>query len=147
VARPIHLLIADTGIPSPTKVAVGDVRRSWEQNRSRLEALFDAAGDIARQARSAIETGATTQLGPLMDQNQAVLVEMGVSSPELAQLIAAARAAGAAGAKLSGGGRGGNMIALVAPETAGPVARALRNAGAVRVIRTTVPAAGVVDVI
>jgi mevalonate kinase len=54
VARPIHLLIADTGIPSPTKITVGDVRRAWEQDAARYEALFNAAGDIARQARSAI---------------------------------------------------------------------------------------------
>src|SRR5450759_591675 len=50
----------------------------------------------------------------------------------------APRSAGAGGAKLSGGGRGGNMIALVSAETAGPVAEALREAGAVRVIVTPV---------
>ncbi len=144
VARPIPLLIADTGIPSPTKIAVGDVRRAWERDPARLEALFDAAGEIARQARIAIESGDIPRLGSLMTRNQTVLADMGVSSPELAQLVTAALDAGALGAKLSGGGRGGNMIALVAPETAAAVARALHDAGAVRVIQTTVPAAGVV---
>ena len=48
-----------------------------------------------------------------MDENHALLQEIGVSCPELDALVAAARAAGALGAKLSGGGRGGNMIALV----------------------------------
>ena len=47
-----------------------------------------------------------------MDENHALLQEIGVSCPELDALVAAARAAGALGAKLSGGGRGGNMIAL-----------------------------------
>ena len=62
-----------------------------------------------------IESGRPERLGPLMDENQRLLQAMGVSSPELERLIAAARGAGALGAKLSGGGRGGNMIALVAP--------------------------------
>ena len=73
-----------------------------------------------------------------MDRNHALLQEIGVSCPELDALVAAARAAGATGAKLSGGGRGGNMIALVTGETAPQVADALRVAGAVRVIITEV---------
>ena len=71
-----------------------------------------------------------------MDENHALLQEIGVSCPELDALVAAARAAGALGAKLSGGGRGGNMIALVTEATASQVADALRAAGAVRVIVT-----------
>jgi mevalonate kinase len=65
---------------------------------------------------------------------------MGVSSPELEQLVTAARAAGALGSKLSGAGRGGNMIALVEPGDEARVAGALRQAGAVRVIETALPA-------
>jgi len=73
-----------------------------------------------------------------MDQNHALLAEMGVSSPELERLVAAARLAGALGAKLSGGGRGGNMIALVTAETAETVRQALRQAGANNTILTTI---------
>jgi mevalonate kinase len=73
-----------------------------------------------------------------MDANQELLQEIGVSSPELDTLVSAARRAGAGGAKLCGGGRGGNMIALVTRETADAVARALRDAGAVRVIVTEI---------
>ena len=138
VARPIHLLIADTGVPSPTKIAVGDVRRAWEREPARFEALFDAVGDIVRQARAAIEGGDVQALGPLMNANQELLARMGVSSPELDRLIQAALDAGATGAKLSGAGRGGNMIALVAEEAAEETAEALRAAGARRVLFTTI---------
>ena len=138
VARPIHLLIADTGVPSPTKIAVGDVRRAWEQDPARFEALFDAVGVIARQARAAIEAGDIPALGPLMNANQDLLSRMGVSSPELDRLILAALEAGALGAKLSGAGRGGNMITLVTEETGAKVAMALRAAGARRVLSTTI---------
>ena len=73
-----------------------------------------------------------------MVQNQRLLQLLDVSSPELDQLVDAALSAGASGAKLCGGGRGGNMIALVTPETADPVARALREAGAVATLTTMI---------
>jgi len=138
IDRPFMLAIADSGIASPTKIAVGDVRRAWEREPARFEALFDRAAAVVEAARAAIADGQPEKLSPLMDRNHALLQEIGVSCPELDALVAAARAAGATGAKLSGGGRGGNMIALVTAETAPQVADALRVAGAVRVIITEV---------
>ena len=73
-----------------------------------------------------------------MDENHELLGEMGVSSPELDRLVRAAKDAGAMGAKLSGGGRGGNMIALAEGGQVEAVAQALREVGAVRVIMTKV---------
>ena len=138
VGQSFCLLIGDTGIPSPTKVAVADVRQSWKANRARYGALFEAIGQIADEARRVIESGDIATLGPLMDRNQALLREMGVSSPELEELILAAKGAGALGAKLSGAGRGGNMIALVTQATAERVATALLSVGAKDVIITRV---------
>jgi mevalonate kinase len=138
IAEPFTIVIADTGIPSPTKEAVGDVRAAWQAHPEGYERLFAAAGDIARKARQAIENGTPEQLGPLMDANHSLLQKMGVSSPELDCLVEAARQAGALGAKLSGGGRGGNMIALVSTQTAKTITRSLRQAGAVHTITTTV---------
>ncbi len=134
IGRPFMLTIADTGIHSPTKIAVGDVRRSWEQEPARFEGLFDRVAVIVEDAHVAIADGQPDRLGPLMDRNHALLQEMGVSCPELDALVAAARGAGALGAKLSGAGRGGNMIALVTAETAPRVADALQAAGAADVI-------------
>jgi mevalonate kinase len=135
---PFTLVIGDTGIPSPTSIAVGDLRRLWQAHPERCEPLFDAAGEIARTSRLLLEGGQAEALGPLMDENHKLLVEMGVSCPELDRLVVAARQAGALGAKLSGGGRGGNMIALASPETAPQVAQALEAAGAARIITTRV---------
>ncbi len=136
--RPFMLAIADSGIASPTKVAVGDVRRRWQAEPERFERLFDRVAEIVEAARAGLAAGRIEQLGELMDANHTLLAEMGVSCPELDRLACAARGAGAAGAKLSGGGRGGNLIALVDEESAGLVAAALRTAGAVKVIVTTV---------
>ena len=102
IGRPFTLAIADSGIASPTKIAVGDVRRAWEREPERFEALFDRVAAVVEAARAAIAAGEPERLGPLMDENHALLQEIGVSCPELDALVAAARAAGALGAKLSG---------------------------------------------
>ncbi len=138
VKEPFTIVIGDTGVSASTKEAVGAVRKLWEANSPYWEGVFDAVGRIVQQARRAIECGEVTLLGPLMDANHALLQEMTVSSPELERLVAAARLAGALGAKLSGGGRGGNMIALIRPDGQEQVAAALRAAGARNVIVTQV---------
>ena len=134
VGRPFTIVVGDTGVFSPTKVAVGDVRSAWEGDKDRYETLFDAIGEIAARARAAIEGGDTTSLGPLMDENQELLRQIQVSSPDLERLIVAAREGGASGAKLCGAGRGGNMIALVSGETLQSVQDALVSAGARRAL-------------
>lgn len=138
VPRPFTIVIGDTGIASPTAAAVTRVRQSWQADPPRYERLFDRAGQVAEQARRRLEGGEPQALGSLMDENHAILCELGVSSPELDRLVAAARAAGALGAKLSGGGRGGNMIALPAPGRTEEVARALAAAGARRTLITEI---------
>ena len=136
--HPLTLAIADSGIAAPTKETVGDVRHGWQSNPARYEGWFDEIGALVQAARQAIEQGDLPGLGALFNQNQAVLAQLGVSSPQLDQLIAAARTAGALGAKLSGGGRGGNMIALLDPAQTQRTVAALQHAGARNVIVTTV---------
>ena len=138
VARPFSIAIADTGVASPTKIAVGDVRRAWEADRARYDALFDQIGAIARDARAAIENGDVPALGPLMNRNQALAREIGASSPEIETLINAAQNAGARGAKLSGAGRGGNVIVLVDEQNREEIEHALMQAGAAHVIVTRI---------
>lgn len=134
------IVIGDTGIPSPTSVTVGDVRERWQGDPAAYETIFEQVGKIVDKARVAIEGGQPQQLGPLMNANHTHLIEMGVSSPELETLVETARRAGALGAKLSGGGRGGNMIALTQREEAEHIALALRSAGASNTIITQVGA-------
>jgi mevalonate kinase len=138
VAKPFTIVIGDTGISAPTKESVGDVRKQWEANKAKWESMFDKTAEISLTARRAIETGHWGALGELMNENHELLQKMTVSSPELDTLIMAAREAGALGAKLSGGGRGGNMIALVKPERAESIARSLKDAGARNTIITQI---------
>jgi mevalonate kinase len=73
-----------------------------------------------------------------MDSNHALLQTLTVSSPELDHLTEVARKSGADGAKLSGGGRGGNLIAIVETDRVADVAEALMSAGAKRTIITEI---------
>jgi len=138
VGKPFTVVIAGTGIPAPTKESVADVRRLWMQDKEKVEKIFDEIGQISMSARRVIENGKPESLGELMDKNHQLLQELTVSSPDLDHLVQAARRAGAVGAKMSGGGRGGNMIALVEKEKAESVENALVSAGAKGTIVTVI---------
>jgi mevalonate kinase len=138
IGRPFHLLIADTGQRALTRTAVEDVRRLYDAAPGAVQQHFDAIATLVNEARRCIEQGDTATLGALMCANHTHLQQLTVSSPQLDGLVQAALTAGALGAKLSGGGRGGNMIALVSPTMSDAVEQALRDAGAAAVYRTVV---------
>lgn len=138
VGKPFTIVIADTGIPAPTKESVGDVRKLWLKDKNKYESIFDEIGQISLIARRSIQSGQPELLGELMNENHSLLQQLTVSSPELDKLVLSARDAGALGAKLSGGGRGGNMIALVSQSEASQVAESLIKAGAKNTIITEI---------
>lgn len=138
VAQPFTLVIADSGITSPTVAAVQDIRRHHELDPLKYDAIFDAIASVVNRARTCIEQGQIHDLGPLMDENHCLLKRLDVSCGALDHLVDTAHSAGALGAKLIGGGRGGNMIALVHAVDARLVAEALLRAGAVRTLITEV---------
>ncbi|MBS1252563.1 MAG: Galactokinase [Anaerolineales bacterium] len=138
VGRPMHLVIADTGRMTPTRETVGDVRAGWQRDPETYAVVFDAIGEIVDAARAAIAEGDLVEVGRLMDENHLCLRQLDVSSDELDYLVCAARAAGAMGAKMSGGGRGGNIVAIALPWAVKDVVEAVRAAGAVAVIETVV---------
>ncbi len=137
VAEPLTLIIADSGYQSSTAEVVADVRQNWQKNPAHYEAIFDAIAALVNQARFVLENGPVAALGNLMNVNHEYLREIKVSNPELDHLVQTALNNGALGAKLSGGGRGGNIIALGTPDTAQTISQALLDAGAVRTIITT----------
>ena len=83
---------------------------------------------------SPYKSGTLSKAGELMTSNHALLQKIGVSLPQLDALVNTAIDAGAYGAKLSGGGLGGNVLALVPPERAAAVSQALTKSGAVNII-------------
>lgn len=133
----LPLVIGDTGESTPTRVPVGDVRAAWQRDPETYEAIFDRIAQRVNQARDALRGNDLAALGEAMNANHALLQTLTVSNAGLDALCAAARDAGALGAKMSGGGRGGNMIALARDDGhAAAVAEALRAAGATQVYRS-----------
>jgi mevalonate kinase len=133
----VSLIVADTGQPALTEIAVGDLRRRYNENPAAIIPILDEVGQIVVEARAALESGELPLLGTLMLHNHEFLRQLTVSSSELDLLVSTAQQAGAWGAKMSGGGRGGNMIAIAAPDAVDSVMQSLRNAGAARVFSTT----------
>lgn len=138
ILKPLTLLIADTGKQALTKDSVGDVRALVETDPAYAMPRIERIGHITDEARTALACGDIDLVGRLMNENHGLLRELTVSSPELENLVNSALHSHAIGAKLSGGGRGGNMIALVEPHFEDDVRTALAAAGAVRVISTVV---------
>lgn len=136
IGAPLHIILGDTGIASLTRDAVADVRSLFEREPAQTANKFDEIGAIVNDARACIESGATTRLGALMTANHHLLRALNVSCARLDKLVDAALAAGALGAKLSGGGRGGNVIALVDDHSAASVKDALVKAGAKGLLET-----------
>jgi mevalonate kinase len=136
INQPTYWIIADTGEKTPTFETVSEVRKRQEADPQKYHKIFSKIGDTTRQAREALINGDLPILGQLIDKNQELLKQLNVSSPGIEHLVQAARDAGAYGAKLSGGGRGGNVIALASPSQIDSITTALIDAGAVNVIST-----------
>lgn len=126
------IVVADSGVAGRTRRAVASVTSFLERHPLRGPALMAGLGALAQQGALDLAQGRPEQLGAKMAEAQGMLRELGVSSPELDRIVDAAVGAGAYGAKLTGGGQGGCVIALAADdEAARRVATAMRLAGAV----------------
>ena len=128
VPRPIPIVIGITGVESLTARMVANVRSAWEKNPTMYNRIFKEINALTLRAVSAIKAYDLEKLGDYMNINQGLLNALQVSSWELEELIQIARNAGALGAKLTGGGGGGAMIALC-PDKADVVAEAMKKAG------------------
>lgn len=138
LSSPFTLLIGDTGRKASTRESVADVRKLYDSDPAVVQVLLDSIGKLVVRACASISRGLLESLGLLMTENHRLLQRLMVSSPELDRLVFAAIDAGALGAKLSGGGRGGNMIALAKSEDIAHVRASLLRAGAARVMQTTI---------
>lgn len=138
IGAPLTFVIADSGVQASTRESVGAVRELYNSDPDTYQGFFEEIGALVQESRKHIERGNLKDIGHLMNRNHHLLNILTVSSPLLNILVDAARQTGALGAKLSGGGRVGNVIALVEPEDAHWVTDAFREAGAVRTWVTTV---------
>ncbi len=113
IGKPLYIIIGNTGVRASTKKAIEKVRRNREKDPERFENLLNEARRLAQSARKYIEEGELKRIGELMNKNHELLQEIGVSCKKLDYLVDLFLRKGALGAKLTGGGLGGNAIALV----------------------------------
>ncbi len=106
----IDFVVGDTGVHSPTGPLVKKVRKFYHKSNFAKEIIRDI-GEIVIEGAESLENGDLEKVGKLMNKNHRLLSILGVSHPKLEKLIRGARKF-SYGAKLTGAGGGGSMIAL-----------------------------------
>lgn len=128
LAEPPPLIIASSGRSGITHEQVAGVRARYEQNRAHYTAIFEQIDALSIAGAAALGGADYAKLGELMNICNGLLNAIGVSTPELEHMISLARHAGASGAKLTGAGGGGSIVALC-PGAVAEVSTALASAG------------------
>jgi mevalonate kinase len=136
--KPVHLVIASTGITASTKVVVGDVKDKKNADPSWFDNISKEYNLLVHDGKDALIKLDLVKVGDLMNKNHELLQQLTVSCRELDVLVTIARQNGAIGSKMTGTGRGGNMIAL-APDDAATkqIAEALKKEGRAAGVWTT----------
>jgi len=114
--KKMFLVIANTGITASTTEVVADVRRLKEKYPVKFEKIFAEYKNLAEDAKNALINGDIITIGDLMNQNHKLLQEITVSGEVNDELVEIALQNGAVGAKMTGTGRGGLVIALAENE-------------------------------
>jgi mevalonate kinase len=114
---PLRLAIGWTGTASSTHAMVDSVARLGERRPAVLARSVEAIAALVRGAEHALQAGDVDGLGKLLDLNQILLAGLMVSSEAIEAMCASARQSGAYGAKLTGAGGGGSVIALIGAAT------------------------------
>jgi mevalonate kinase len=112
IRKPVEIVIGSTGTVANTKAIVAGVAERKKKNPQKYDHLFKQAEELAFAGRKALDDFDLRKVGELMNENHRLLQQIEVSSKELDFLVDLARAQGAFGAKLTGGGGGGCMTAL-----------------------------------
>jgi mevalonate kinase len=130
VKRPPMILVCDSGIHRSTKALVGSVVKRSREQTVRFQTHLEEINTLSNAVVKALQSEDDDELGSLMNRNHELLRQIGVSTPTLERLVVAARKAGALGAKLTGAGGGGCIMALCDDKKArSNIARELRKVG------------------
>jgi mevalonate kinase len=128
VARALPLAIGVAGPPASTKVMVEGLARLRDRRPEMVQKSFDGIESLVRNAALCIGAGDLPGLGKLLDLNQMLLSGLFLSTEEIERACGIARDSGALGAKLTGSGGGGCVIAL-ADGDATPILDAWKKQG------------------
>jgi mevalonate kinase len=125
----VSLVVGYSGVKADTTTIVKEVAKKREEQRERVDRIFEAIGKLVMQAKVAGDKNDWETVGKLMNFDQEYLRDLGVSTEKLEAMILAAMQSGAYGAKLSGAGGGDCIIALVPKEKRVAVEQAIIQSG------------------
>ena len=112
LAQPLQVVVAHSGERSKTKEMVSLVACQLASSPARVRAKFDEVSDLVQEAEIALSEGDARTLGRLLNLNHSILSSLLLATPKTEELCHRARAAGALGAKITGAGGGGCIVAL-----------------------------------
>jgi mevalonate kinase len=135
----LPIVVGYTGVKADTPTLVRMINNKLDNDIARIESIFDSVGDISRAVVKSLRNEDWDQLGSLFNQHQALMRQLGVSSPELEKLIQASSTAGAYGAGLSGAGGGDCMLSVIDEENKENVTKVLNQAGEVLDVKLNAP--------
>lgn len=121
--KELPIVVGYSGVKADTATMIKKIAKKIKQD------FLNESTKIVNQARMQMEQRNWPELGKLMNRNQEILQQLGVSTPKLDKMIEASLKVGAWGAKLSGAGGGDCMIALVDNEKKAAVEKAIKVAG------------------
>ncbi|MGW0761152.1 mevalonate kinase [Streptomyces sp. NPDC002814] len=125
-------IIADSGTAGSTKEAVERLRAGFGREAAAQDRFLRRAAELVAEAEQALAEGEPEELGTRLTAYHELLRAAGLSTARIDVMVEAALAAGSLGAKITGGGLGGCVLALTQPDQARQVARQLHEAGAVQ---------------
>lgn len=143
VDAPLPFLLAFTGRRHSSDSVHRPIRARWLAGEPAVRRAMERMGELGRAGRDALLAREWPALGALMNENHALVRELGGSGEPNERLIAAALAAGAPAAKLAGAGDGGTIVALWPEPDSAPLEAALHRAGAAACYRLAPEASGV----
>ena len=136
--KPIEIVMGNTGLTASTTTVVNGVKARQAAEPQKFARIFADAEKMVLESKKALESGDLKKVGELMNKNHELLVEIGVSGNKLDKLVEIARKEGAPGAKITGTGVGGYMLALTpGRDLQDRVAKAMEKAG-FTVLRTSI---------
>ena len=123
-----RFVLADSGVRKSTKETVAQLAKELSENPGKIQPELEKIGQLVLEGKQALLDGNVENLAQAINGNQAVLKRLGLSCPEVDNLVDIALGAGALAAKLTGGGKGGHILALVDEKSLQNVLTALKEA-------------------
>jgi mevalonate kinase len=138
IKKPIEIVLINSGVAALTKDVVADVKKLKDEKPEEMKIIFEEYKKLVEEGKKVLQEYDLNKLATLIEKNQELLRQINVSSELLEKIIVLAKEAGAIGAKLTGTGRGGSVIALTpGKELQEKVAKSISEKG-FEVIQTTI---------